>query len=396
MLKIDPHIRTKIVELRKARTTILTISENTGISTPYVSNILKEELGDQYDNYKLRNTGRVFSEQQKKGVVTLRKSGYLLKAIKDITTIPVRNIQAILKEELGDEYLKFQHGYHRQSYRKGWRKEEAAEILKLRNSGKSLKEIRQLTGLSIIFIKRVLIQEGANDIIPYTWNYKKPLTEEQLISRFKKWYYKFARAVKVGSPKVLGPLKEEAIETFRGVLEGFTQPSHKIDKLIPVFVYSFFRTKGINVSFPLLKKLSGLTSSECFGMLKKINGTFSEYMTRDRKQIILSKVQVIESDFQLNPRFYKNAYKILQKLWGILSNTTDRVVAGTVSALALISIHNDSPLLHKVCQKFEIRQSTVIYQIKKLVKRYNVSGFTTLGGSKDLVCSEVLRKVVGI
>jgi len=396
MLKIDPHIRTKIVELRKARTTILTISENTGISTPYVSNILKEELGDQYDNYKLRNTGRVFSEQQKKGVVTLRKNGFFLEAIKDITNIPVRSIRDILKEKLGDEYLKYQHGNHCQKYIEGWREEEVAEILKLRESGKSLKEIRRLTGSSDVFIKRVLIQKGNENLMPDSFSHVKPLTKEQIISKFKEWYYVFAREVKVGSPSTLGSLQSEAIETFLGVLEGLPQPSHKIDMLMTVFMYSFFRTKGFNVTFSLLKRLSGLTKHECFHMLKKINGTFPEYITRDRKRIILDNIRDVESFFQLNSRFFENAGKILQKLWGILSNTTDGVIVGTVSALALISIHNSSPLLCSVCQKLEITQSAVIYQIKKVVNRLGVSGFTTLGKSKDLVCSEVLRKVVGI
>ncbi len=104
----------------------------------------------------------------------------------------------------------------------------------------------------------------------------------------------------------------------------------------------------------------------------------------------------MESHFQLSSRFSEYVGKILQKLWGILNKTTDRVIAGTVSALALIALHSNSLLLCNICQKVEIQQSAVIYQVTKLVKRLNVSGFTTLGESKKLLRSEILEKVVGI
>ena len=393
MLQIEPQIRTEIVNLRKSRISLLSISECTGINVIYVSNILKEELGDQYDSYRAKKT---FSEQQKREVVALRKEGNILEAIKNITKIPMHSIRCILKEKLGDEYFTYQRGNHSQKYREGWREEEVAEIIKLRNIGKSIKEIRGLTGTSDLFVKRVLIQEGCEDLMPTTWSHRKPLTKEQVISKFKEWYYKFARVVKAGSPRVLGPLKTEAIETFIGVLEGLPQPLHERDRLIPVFVYSFFRAKGFNVTFSLLKRLSGLTRHDCFHMLKKIYGTFPEYVTRDRKHVVLNKIREVESSFQLNSQFFENATKILQELWESLNNTTDGVIAGTVSALALIALNSNSPTLSHICQKIGIQQSTIIYQIKKLVKRLGVSGFTTLGRSKELLCSEVLEKVVGI
>lgn len=395
MMEIDPKIRAIIVKLRKARTTLLDISDITDINSVYVTNILKEELGDQYYNYSLIKPKMIFSEQQKERVVTLRKDGNILEVIKDITKIPVHHISAILKNELGEECSNYRLGSRCQKYREGWREKEASEILRLRGKGKSLKEIKKLTNISSVFIKRVLIQKGAEDLKPDAFAYGRPPAKNQVVSMFNEWYYKVARAVKAGSPKVLGPMKAEAIEIFLNLLKGLPQPSHKRNELITVFVYSFFRTKGINVPFSLLRKLSGLTKHEYFHMLKKINGIFPEYMTRDRKNIILGKVHEIENSFQLNSGFFKNASIIAQKFWGILSNTTDTVVAGTVSALALISIQSTSPTLSKVCQELKIQQSTMIYQIKKLVKRLNVSGFTTVGKSKELLFREVLKEVIG-
>jgi len=66
-----------------------------------------------------------------------------------------------------------------------------------------------------------------------------------------------------------------------------------------------------------------------------------------------------------------------------------------VSALALIALRADSPMVFNICQKAEIQQSTVIYQVKKIVKELGISGFTTLGKSKELICN-VLEKIIGI
>ena len=51
MVEIDHQVRTKMVALRKSNNTIDSISEDTGICTPYVRCILQEELKDEYDKY---------------------------------------------------------------------------------------------------------------------------------------------------------------------------------------------------------------------------------------------------------------------------------------------------------------------------------------------------------
>ncbi len=160
------------------------------------------------------NLVKVFSEPEKKELVALRREGNSLEAIKKLTNNSVHNIQNLLKKELGDEYLDYRH-----RYKKNWCEEDLERILELRNSGKSLKEIKTLTGFSNYFIKKILIDAGEEDLIPETWKYKKQLTKEQVISKFTEWYYKFARELKAGSPRVLGPLKSNAIETFLCVLD---------------------------------------------------------------------------------------------------------------------------------------------------------------------------------
>ena len=58
MVEVDHQIKTKMVALRKLNNTIDSISEDTGISTPYVRIILQEELKDEYDKYNLSKKKR--------------------------------------------------------------------------------------------------------------------------------------------------------------------------------------------------------------------------------------------------------------------------------------------------------------------------------------------------
>lgn len=221
---------------------------------------------------------------------------------------------------------------------------------------------------------------------------KKPLTKEETLLKFERWYYKFANELHTSSAREAKELRLGATKIFFGVLETLPYSSSfkNPNKLMPVFVYSFLRARGFDISFSLLSRLSGMTKHECFQTLKKIT-IFPEYVNRDRKQLILGKIRGVEKHFHLNSQFFENANRILQKLWELLKNTTDSVIAGTVTALSLISIHNNIPILKWVCQKIGISQSTVIFQVKnKIVKRLGISGFTTFRNSKEVLISEPL------
>lgn len=331
MIEIESQTRTEIVKLRKLKTSLLSILEKTGTHVVNIANVLKDELGDQYDLYSLKIPKIDFSDQEIEEIVYLRKNWTTLKQILEHT-------------------------------------------------------------------KKILIELGENeDLIPLTRKPKELLTKEQITSRFEGWYYKFARELKVGTPRVLGLLKIEAIKGFFNVLEGVPQPSHCRDKLMPVFVYFFFRAKGINVTFSLLTKLSGLKRQKCFHLLKKVNGLFPEYIQRDRQRVIIAKIQDVEDTYHLDSVFSKNAEKILQKLGKFLDNTTDGVIAGTIAALAFISINDNCLTVSKICQRIGITHSAVIFQVKnKLVKKFHISGYTTFNRSKELLIREILEKIVGI
>ncbi len=229
-------------------------------------------------------------------------------------------------------------------------------------------------------VKKRSIRPGVEDV----------LAKKRINSQFHTCYNLFVRRLNSESTKGAGSLRKKALITFFKVLKEFPSPLFKIKLKIPVFIYSFLRDEGVNIAFSLLVIISKSSRHECFHMLKKISISSSKYTTRDRERIILANINRVKSNLKLSLEFYKNASKLFYKLWMILSNTTDRVVAGTVSVLALISIHASSPPSSNICKELKITQSAVIYQIKKIVRYFCVSGFTTLNKSRELLNKEVL------
>ncbi len=242
--------------------------------------------------------------------------------------------------------------------------------------------------------KSVSVEEQRPNTLKSAISKKK--ISQQIILIFNDWYFTFAKEQNIGSPRVLSPLKLEAKKIFLRTLEELSPSLPKIGILTPVFIFSFFRDKGFSIPFHLFRSLSGLTRHKYFQILKRIAGIFPNYATRDRKHIILKGIANVKSSFHLDSQFIENSGKIMQKLWSILSNTTDSVVVSTVSVLALLPSLNNSINPTIICKKMGVSHSAVIYQVKRIVKAFNISGYTTLNKSRELLCVEVLEKVVNI
>ncbi len=243
-----------------------------------------------------------------------------------------------------------------------------------------------------------LIVEGKENLRISPSVSSRLLAKGEILTQFGEWYHKFGNELSTNSTTKLKHLKGKAIKTFFKILDELPKsPSYKhLNRILPVFIFSFLRANTIDVSISLLLNLSGMDKHKCFQALKRINGIFPEYVKRDRKQVVLGKVRVIKTYFGLDSRFFENATKILHRFWEFLCNTGDNIIAGTIAALALLSVHSKLPVL-RVCEKIGISQSAIIYQIRnKLLKRLNLTGFKTFRQAKNMLTSEVLEKIVGI
>ncbi|KKL97331.1 hypothetical protein LCGC14_1835570 [marine sediment metagenome] len=252
-----------------------------------------------------------------------------------------------------------------------------------------MEEVKSQTKVGIIGIgsfplKRTYTKSGVKEVL------KKKKTDSQ----FHACYDLFVKRLSAESIERTGSLRKKSLRTFHKTLRGFSSPLYKIGLKILVFIYSFLRGEGVNITFSLLVEISKSSRHECFHMLKQIGRSSSTYTTRNREKIILNVIDKVRSNFKLSLEFYINASKIFYKLWIILSNTTDRVVAGTVSVLSLVSIQASSPPYSYICKELRITQSAVIYQVKKIVRYFGISGFTTLNKSRDLLNKEVLQSVI--
>ncbi|KKM61415.1 hypothetical protein LCGC14_1531940 [marine sediment metagenome] len=276
--------------------------------------------------------------------------------------------------------------------------EKVGNILKLRKSGKTILKIKEITSLPLSLVKKVLIVEGKENLKPSPRLSSSLLTKGEILAQFGEWYYRFVNELSTNSTAKFEHLRGKAIKILFQILDELPKsPSYKhLNRILPVFIFSFLRANTIDVSISLLQNLSGMDRHKCFQALKRINGTFPEYIKRDRKQVVLGKVRMIKVFYGLDSRFFENATKILQRFWEFLCNTGDNIIAGTIAALALLSVHSNLPVL-RVCEKIGISQSAIIYQLRnKLLKRLNITGFKTFRQAKKVLTSEVLEKVVGI
>jgi len=243
-----------------------------------------------------------------------------------------------------------------------------------------------------------LIVEGKENLRISPSVSSRLLAKGEILAQFGEWYYKFGNELSTNSTVKLEQLREKAIKTFFKVLDELPKsPSYKhLNRILPVFIFSFLRANTIDVSISLLLNLSGMDRHKCFQALKRINGIFPEYVKRDRRQVVLGKVRMVKVSFGLDSRFFENATKILKRFWEFLCNTGDNIIAGTIAALALLSVNSNLPVL-RVCEKIGISQSAIIYQIRnKLLRGLNITGFKTFRQAKKVLISEVLEKVVGI
>ncbi len=155
---------------------------------------------------------------------------------------------------------------------------------------------------------------------------------------------------------------------------------------------------GLNFGFHSLLQTLQIDKREYFKGLKKINDFFlREYGYRDRKLQVMSIIEEVKAFFGLSLEFYQNAQKIIDRLWALLQNTTDEVLAGVISVLSVISINDESVPVKVICDIIGTTYGAIVYQIRnKLFRMLKISGFTTLGKSKTLIHKEILEKMIGI
>ena len=159
-----------------------------------------------------------------------------------------------------------------------------------------------------------------------------------------------------------------------------------VEKLVPITIYHVFRHKNLQINEEKLLEVSKISKKD-FNKFKLMIQDFlpklGEYKRRD---YIQGKIMEITQTFDLGMPFYYHSKMIMDKLWEIIKDTKDTVIAGLVSSITILCSTDRSITVNHLCKEIGIRMSTIQSQVeRKIFKTFKISGFTSLVKSSNLL-----------
>lgn len=289
----------KMAELRRQGSAIKEIAEKFGLSLYEVSIILKEELGNAYDQYSLKKK-RILTPEEVRKIIKLRKSYCTIVEIARQLKIPPNTVSRTLTEEFNDPNNYFSRANSYESVKKQ-SEEKLQEIIKLR-------DIEGKTGFTKGFITRFLADMPGEYLkvprIRDTWD---SLSEGDVIMYLNKTYDTITAQIltfkyenKGDNPayaeeeKQYRTLKTSCSSKFQAVWNSFPPqtPYRSPDVICLPFVYCFFRSNGIYHNATLFLRRYYHSKHKWFQCLKRIQNHLSGHIYRNRKQVVLDKIKV--------------------------------------------------------------------------------------------------------
>jgi hypothetical protein len=124
----------------------------------------------------------------------------------------------------------------------------------------------------------------------------------------------------------------------------------------------------------------------------KISPLIPQYCELNRKDLILNKINGVREKYELGMDFYWDTKTILMKLWERIKCTTDNVIAGLASSIAILCHYRDKVTISAICKTLNIEMSTIQGQVKrKIIQRYKMAGFRGLVSSADLLKTVIYK-----
>ena len=190
-------------------------------------------------------------------------------------------------------------------------------------------------------------------------------------------------------------IKEMVLEKFKLIRSRLKKGSkyRSTKKLVSVTIYFCLKLRNVSINPYELIEITGLDNfprKQFNDFILQLQRFLPEYGERNRQRYILHRVLEVAEHFDLGMPFYYLSEKILYRLWGGIKNTTDNVVAGLVSSIAVLCSCKEKISVSSICNRLGIRMSSVQAQVKKKIfRRFKVEGFTSLVRS-----SGILKKIV--
>lgn len=159
-----------------------------------------------------------------------------------------------------------------------------------------------------------------------------------------------------------------------------------VEKLVPLVMYHIFKLENIAINEEDLITTSGMTKKEFKDFFLQVRRYINEYKSRNRQEYVIQKILRVTESFGLGMDFYYFSRKILDRLWKLIKNTTDDVIAGVVTSIAILCSYQDKVSVNALCSNIGIRMSTVQFQVReRIFKQLKVAGFISLVRSSDLL-----------
>ncbi len=156
------------------------------------------------------------------------------------------------------------------------------------------------------------------------------------------------------------------------------------EKLSAIILYFCSKIKRIPINPAALIEASELTKKEFNAFLFQVSKFFPEYSNYRRQKYIVQRLLEVTEHFGLEMSFYHLSKKILFRFWDGIKNTTDNVIAGLVSSIAILCAYKEYISVNAICKRLGIRMSTIQSQVrKKFFEQFSVVEFVSLVKSTD-------------
>ncbi len=158
-----------------------------------------------------------------------------------------------------------------------------------------------------------------------------------------------------------------------------------VEKLVPVVMYYCLKLRKISRSETDFIDTNDITKKEFNHFKIQVRYFLPKYSEYNRQMVILQKISYIQAEFNLDRAFDLFTRKILYRLWDLIKNTKDDVVAGLCASISALCSHQDTLNVNSICNLFGIRMSTIQAQVKpNFIERFKVEGFKSLVKSSEL------------
>ena len=284
-------------------------------------------------------------------ILLLKKEGLPLINISNRLGIGFPKVKEILIEELKENY----------PFRTKISSQLKKMIITLAEEGDSIRLISKKTKVSINSVKKIVEK-------PFHYIYDLIMAKTQLENHKN--------------------LKGEAYTLFQEVRNKIKKGrSYRNEsRLSPIVIYLFLKITNIDFHLNDLLNAVGLTLADFKKGLNAVLPYCLEYKKRNRKTITHKKIVRINDIFNLSPQFLYVSDILLERLWPLICNTREEIIAGVISILTIIKLSIQSVNYIDLCSELGIGMSSVFYNVKnKILAPQQIEGFTGFRSSTSVL-----------